>query len=413
MPDATAVPPADDMPAVPALPPGTVPIPGSDNMAVRITGPDDGDPDRPRILLQTPVDVRSISLVVIAVLASLYALHWAAAVLIPLLLALLLTYALAPVVNALERLHIPRVISSAVLLLSILGALAFSAWKLSDDAADLLNSLPVAARKVRDNALASQTSGPSPIDTVQLAAAQLEQATKPGTPQLSPRGVTRVIIERAPFNVRDYVWSGTVGLMGFAGQMTVVMFLSFFALCAGDTFRRKLVKITGPSLTKKKITVQVLDEITAQIQRYLIVQVLMSVLVGIATWLAFWALGLEYAPVWGIAAGVLNLIPYIGSLSIMAGAALVAFMQFGTVGMALAMGGASLLIHALIGQMLTPWLTSRASSMNPVVVFATVLVWGWLWGIWGLLLGIPVMMVVKSICDRVEDLKPVGELMSA
>lgn len=409
MPETAA--PEVDRPPPASLPPGAQPIPGAEHYAVRLPEPEDGDPDRPRILLQTPINVRSISLVVVAALASFFALHWAAAVLIPLVLALLVTYALSPVVEIGVRLKIPRALSAAVLLLSILGAIGGTAYWLSDDASDLVNTLPVAARKLRDT-MADANRGPSTLDTVQQAASQLELAAQ-SRQQTPVRGVTRVIVERQPFNVRDFLWSGTIGLATLAGQMTVVLFLTFFALCAGDTFRRKLVKITGPSLTRKKITVEVLDEITGQIQRYLVVQLVMSLLVGVATWLAYWALGLEYAPVWGIAAGVLNLVPYVGSTLITGGSALVAFLQFGTPNMALTIGGASVLIHLVIGQLLTPWLTSRASSMNPVVVFASVLVWGWLWGAWGLLLGIPIMMVVKAICDRVEDLKPVGELMSA
>ena len=164
-------------------------------------------------------------------------------------------------------------------------------------------------------------------------------------------------------------------------------------------------------MSDKKITVQALDEITMQIQRYLLVQLVASVLVGVATGLAFWALGLEHAAVWGIAAGILNLIPYIGSIVVTGAAALVAFLQFGEINMALAVAGASLLINTIEGNLLVPWLTSKASRMNPVAVFIGVLAWGWLWGVWGLLLGIPILMVVKAICDRVDDLKPVGELL--
>ncbi len=134
----------------------------------------------------------------------------------------------------------------------------------------------------------------------------------------------------------------------------VVTFLTYFLLLSGDTFRRKLVKITGPSLSDKKITVQALDEITRQIQRYLLVQLLTSALVGLATGLAFWALGLEHAAVWGIAAGILNLVPYIGSIVITGAAALVAFLQFGEVNMALAVAGASLLIHTVVGNSWCP-----------------------------------------------------------
>ncbi len=114
---------------------------------------------------------------------------------------------------------------------------------------------------------------------------------------------------------------------------------------------------------------------------------------------------------WGIVAAVTNLIPYIGSVIVMAAAGLVAFLQFNAIEMALLVGGVSLVIHTLVGNLLVPFLTSRTSSMNPVAIFVGVIFWGWLWGIWGLLLGIPIMMVVKAICDRVEDLQPIGELL--
>ena len=367
---------------------------------------------RERVLLHMPVDVRSASLVVIAVLASIFALRWAAAVFIPLMLSLILTYALAPLVDRLERLRVPRVIGAAAILLGIAGAFGTTGYSLSGSAAQLVDSLPVAAQKLRQ-AMASRPSArnTSTLDTVQQAAAQLEQAAQAASAQASRRGITRVTIERPPFNVRDYLWSGTVGLAGALGQLTLVAFLTFFSLCSGNTFRRKLVKITGQSLQKKKITVHVLDDITRNIERYLLVQIFTSALVGIVTGLAFWAIGLENAAVWGIVAGVTNLIPYVGSVLVMGTSALVAFLQFNSIEMALLVGGASLLIHTLIGNLLTPWLTSRTSRMNPVAVFVGVIFWGWLWGVWGLLLGIPIMMIVKSVCDRVEDLQPIGELL--
>lgn len=223
--------------------------------------------------------------------------------------------------------------------------------------------------------------------------------------------MARVVIERPGFNVRDYLVSGTVGLLNAMGQLTLVAFLTYFALCSGDTFRRKLIKITGPSLQKKKVTVHVLDDITRNIERYLLVQILVSGLVGLTTGLAFWLLGVENAAVWGIIAAVTNLIPYIGSVIVLVAAGLMAFLQFSSIEMALLVGGVSLAIHTVVGNLLMPWLTSRTSRMNPVAVFVGVIFWGWLWGIWGLLLGIPITMVIKSICDRVEDLQPIGELL--
>ena len=363
------------------------------------------------LVLHMPVDVRNLSLALLALFAAVALLHWAAAVFIPLMLSLLLTIALQPIVTALRRWYVPRWLGAGVLLLGIVGGLGGTAWSLSDGAAELVDSLPVAARKVRD-AMRLNMNGPSPLDTMQKAASQIEQAATESIPPQTRRGVQRVVVERAPFNIRDYVWTGTMGLVSAAGQLTVVVFLTFFSLASGNLFRRKLVRIAGASLERRKITMEVLDDISGQIQRYLLVQVATSVLVGIGTGVAYALLGLENAIVWGVVAGVLNLAPYVGSIIVTGASALVAFLQFGTVDMALAVGGASLLIHTLVGNLLTPWLTSRTSRMSPVAVFVSVLAWGWLWGLWGVLLGIPVMMVVKAVCDRVEDLRPIGELMS-
>lgn len=372
------------------------------------------DPEDPtHVLLRVPVNVRSMSLVVLTALAMLATLRWASPFFIPLMLGFMFSYALSPVVNWLQRLHIPRAISAGVLIVGILGGAGAAVYSFSDDANQLIESLPDAAKKLRDSMHARSGGGAhTPLGTVQKAAAQLEQAAQEAaTPSPATRGVQRVTIEKPRFDIQDHLWNGTLGLVSLVGQITVVIFLTYFLLVSGDTFRRKLVKLTGPSLSSKKITVQALDEITQQIQRYLLVQLLSSVVVGLATALAFWALGLKHAAVWGIAAAILNLIPYIGSAVVAGAAALVAFVQFGEFNMVLTIAGASLAIHTVQGNLIVPWLTSKTGSMNPVAVFIGVLGWGWLWGVWGLLLGIPILMGVKAVCDRVEDLKPVGELL--
>jgi predicted PurR-regulated permease PerM len=397
--------PQTELPAAPAAPtqaPAEAPPPTTPAAAQ--------EPAEP--LLRVPLHVRNVSLIVLTVIAVLATLRWASAFFIPLMLGLILSYALSPIVDALERLRIPRAISAAVLILGILGGAAASVYSFSDDVNQLVTSLPAAAKKMRD-ALHVHTGGSdTTLSTVQKAAAQLEQAAQEaGTATPAARGVQRVQIEKPRFDIREHLWSGTIGLASLIGQVTVVTFLTYFLVLSGNTFRRKLVKISGSTFAEKKITVQALDEITAQIQRYLLVQVVASIIVGVATGLSFWALGLNHAAVWGFASGVLNLIPYVGAAVVTIAAALVGFVQFGELRMALAVGGASLLIHTLVGNLLVPLLTSKAASMNPVVVFVGVLAWGWLWGVWGLLLGIPIMMIVKAICDRVEHLKPVGELL--
>jgi predicted PurR-regulated permease PerM len=367
-----------------------------------------------RVLLHMPVDVRSLSLVVLATLACVYTLHWASAVFIPVLVGVLFSYALSPVVDWLQLRHIPRALSAALLILGIFGGLGAGLYSLSEDASKLVELLPTAAQKLQDSVRSPPGQRDNALTTVQKAASKIEQAAADsGRAALLVRGVQRVQIERAKFDVKDYLWSGTLGMLGALSQIGMVGLITFFLMASGDRFRRKLVKLTGPTLSRKRITLQALNQIHDQIQRYMLVQLFTSVLVGIATWLAFLAIGLENAAVWGVAAGVLDLVPYVGSVVIATGSALVGFLQFGTLEMALLASGISLLVHSIEAMLLTPWLTSRTNKMNPFAIFVGVLAWGWLWGIWGLLLGVPILVVIKAVCDRVEHLRPVGEFLGA
>ena len=363
-------------------------------------------------LLRAPVDVRSVSLAVLATLASVFMLRWASAVFIPVMVGLLFSYGLSPVVDWLAHRRIPRALSAAVMVLGIVFGVGATVYSLSDDAAKLVESLPVAAQKLRQSIGVLQRKQDNTLATMQKAASQLEQAAEE-TNRAAPvdRSVQRVQIEKPKFAIKDYLWSGTMGLLAMLGQIGMVAMITFFLMASGDTFRRKLVKLAGPTLSRKKVTLQALNEINDQIQRYMLVQLFTSGVVGVATWLCFLAVGLEQAAVWGVAAAVLNLVPYIGNVIITAGSAMVGFLQFGTLEMALLVAGISLVINSIEGFLLTPWMTSRASKMNAVAIFVGVLAWGWLWGAWGLLLGVPILMVIKAICDRVEDLKSVGEFL--
>jgi predicted PurR-regulated permease PerM len=390
-----------------------------------------GEP--PRVLLHMPVDVRSLALFILTALAAIFALQWARSILVPILLGVMFSYALTPLVDALQRGRVPRPLGAGLVVAAIVALIGWGVWSLSDDASALIETLPRVAQKVRQG-LEGQHRKPtgSPIDKVQQAANELEQAAQQAgsasaasttagrgrarptaTPVTGPAppGVARVVVERPAFNVRDYLLSGTIGLLTFFGEMLVVVFVTLFLLASGDTFRRKMVKLAGPRLSQKKITVQALDEVSMQIQRYLLVQLATSVVVGIATGTVFFLLGLNNAAVWGVAAGITNLVPYVGAVLVGLGSAVVGFIQFDSIDKALLIGASSFAIHALVGNLLTPWWTGRASRMSPFAVFVGVLTFGWLWGAIGLILGTPILMVVKAVCDRIDELKPIGEFL--
>jgi len=392
-------------------------------MATRVTPspvepspePTAADPDAPpRAAAGIPLDTRSASLVVLAILGAIFMLHWAQAVLVPLMLGLTFSYALAPLVTRLERLRLPRAVGAGLVLMALIGVVGATAVALEDDATAFVESLPEAAQQIRQAARVRRGEAETTIEKVQKAATELEKAATESSKANTPapdRGVTRVQIEQPRFSVRDYLMNQMPAMLAALGQATIVVFLTFFLLASGDSFRRKIVSLAGPTFARRKITFQVLEEITDQVQRYLRVQVLISVIVGIATGLAYWAIGVEHAAVWGVLAFLLNFIPYLGSIVVTGASALAGFVQFGSVDMALLLGGISIALHTVSGNLLAPWLTSRASRLNPVAVFVGVLAFGWLWGVWGLLLGTPVMLIVKAVCDRVEDFRPLGALL--
>jgi predicted PurR-regulated permease PerM len=376
---------------------------GVRNLAQQIRGTDAEPASR------VDVNVRGVALTIVAVAAAMFVLQWASEVFIPIVLSILISYALEPIVAGLVRLRLPRIVASALLITSLTGLFAYTAYSLADDGAAIVASLPDAATKLRKLMRQGQ---PGAIEDVQRAAAELQRtADETAGRNPAPRGVQRVQIEQPAIDVKQYLSWGSASAVAFAGQAVLVVFFVFFLLASGNLFKRKLVKLAGPSLEKKKITVQILNEIDVQIERFLFIRVVTSLVVGVATWLAFRYIGLEQAGVWGIAAGVFNSIPYFGPVIVAAGSALVGFLQFGTLGMAAYASGVSLAITSLEGWLLTPWLTSRAARTNEVAIFVGLIFWSFVWGIWGTLLAVPMLVAVKACCDRIEDLKPIGEML--
>lgn len=357
------------------------------------------------------ISVRSVALTVLAFSAAMAVLWWAQEVFIPIVLSVLISYALEPLVLSLMRVKLPRAAAAAVVVAALAAGLGYTVWTLSDDAAQIVASLPGAAQKLRQSLRAGRTETGA-IEQMQKAADELQKtADATAGPGPAPRGVQRVQIEQPAIDFREYLFWGSANAVAFAGQLMLVLFFVFFLLATGDLFKRKLVRIAGPSLESKRITIQILNDINSQIERFLFVRVVTSVVVGIVTYIAFRLLGLQQAGVWAILAGIFNTIPYFGPVIVAAGTAVVALMQFGTLAMVLYVSGISLVITSLEGWLLTPWLTSRMARTNEVAVFVGLIFWGFVWGLWGTLLAVPMLVVVKAFCDRIEDLKPVGELL--
>lgn len=346
---------------------------------------------------------------ILAVIAVVAALYLARAFFVPLLIGILASYALHPIVDRLKACYIPRAAGAALVLAALIAGGSWATFSLGDDAALMIEKLPEAARKVRQHMSDAREGGPTALQNFQEAATELQGAAADAAGPAKPALPTIAI----PPSVwlRDYMLTQSALLFTVAAQTPIVLLLAYFLLASGEHFRRKLVQWVGPSLSRQEDAVRILQEIDVQIQRYLLVTVGSNVLVAIGTWLAFEALGMEQAGVWGFTAGVLHFIPYLGPLLFAIASGMAGFMQFGTALNAFTVAGVSLLVAAAVGSLIMTWLQSRSARVNAAVLFIALLFFGWLWGIWGLLLGAPLVAIAKVICDRVESLRPAGELL--
>ena len=363
------------------------------------------DEVEPSRRLSDPVRVRHLAFTLLSAAIVVLLLQLMRSVLIPFFLGALLFYALDPPVDWLERHRVPRAIGAALMILLVIAACGGLAYSLQGQALEVIDQLPTGARKLASTL--RRSPGATPIEKVQQAADTLKGSNDPSN---TAPGVMRVQVENPGFQARTFVWSSSIGLLMAVNQLVMVLFLTFFMLLSDQLLKRKLVEIVG-TLSQKKVTVSVLENIAGQIEQFLVIQIATSAIVALATGAALWLLGLHQAALWGLLAGILNTIPYYGPLLVTAGLSIVGFLQFGQIGMTAAVAGVALLITTLEGSLLTPLLLGRASSMNKVAVFAGLLFWSWIWGVWGMLLAVPMMMVVKVICDHVEPLQPVGHLL--
>lgn len=331
-------------------------------------------------------------------------------VFVPLLVSVLLAYALEPFVAALMRLRMPRVLAVVVLYV-IIAASAIGLARIAQTQANgFVDDLPATIRDLRTTlAKTSWADPPGPIERLRRAASEV-QATIDAAAVPVAAGVKRVSADQGHFDIRDSVLNAGRTAVAIAGRVSIIALLTFLLLVTGDFYKRKLAMLAG-SREDRQLTVDVIRTIDRQIERYLIVRVLISVIVGTSTGLGLWWVGLGHAAVWGVLAGVLNTLPFLGPTVAVALITCGAYLQFHDIESTAAAAGVSTLVAILEGNLVSPWLTGRAGELNTVAVFVSVLFWGWMWGVWGLLLAVPIMVSLKAAADHIDPLQPVGELL--
>ena len=355
--------------------------------------------------------VRTTALVVIALVLVLAAVRFAEAFFIPLVISIFLSYALSPLVSRLETWRVPRALGAGFVVVAFVGLCGGAVYRAGSDAVDLLELLPQAIEKVRVSFTEWQRDGVTPLQHVQETAAELEKLAVAAQPSASGRAPKLAPPAAPAIDMRSVLVVGTGNAIIAAGQIVSVLFLTFFLLAAGHLFRRKLMQVVGPSFERRKITLRILDDTHRVNQHYFAVVLVINLAVGLATGIGMYAIGVDRALVWGVAGAILHTIPYLGAAALAAAAGLAAYVQLGSATSALAAIGLVLTIAGVLGVGLQTWLMGRAARMNAPSVFISLLFWGMLWGLWGLLLAVPIMVAIKTACDHIEPLHSWGALL--
>jgi predicted PurR-regulated permease PerM len=360
------------------------------------------------------LDIRATAVTIVAGAGMLYALREGASLVAPVLLSVLLAYALEPFVALVCRSRLPRALAIIVVFALLIAGLVTVGLLAKRQVAAFLDALPATMRELQQSIEhgrqeAEPTDRPGAIEHFRNAATEIKATIDAASRRPTP-GVARVAPVDAPFSLRGYVAGASVAVAAAALRVLAIALLTLLLLLRGEALKRKLIAIAGPR-AQQKVTHDVIKAIDRQIERYLVVRLLISAIVAGATWLGLWALGVRQPAVLGLIAGMLNLMPFIGPTAAVALIALVAFLQFHTLEMTAAAGGWAGLVAVLEGNVISPWLTGRAGELNTVAVFVSVLFWGWMWDAWGLVLAIPIMVAIKAAADHIEPLQPVGELL--
>src|SRR5262249_33816348 len=238
-------------------------------------------------------------------------------------------YLLGPLVTALRRAHIPRSIGAAVVLSAVVALGIGGIYELGDDAVKFADQLPAIAKKLRELTHERVGSKPNPLASVQKAATELERAAKEASGQKeAPAGAGGAGASNSgTARLESVLMAGTSSALMRTSELLLALLIAYFLLAAGDTFRRKLVRIAGPSLARRRLTIEVLDEINDQIQRYMFVLLITNVLIGLAVWGLFAAFGLDNAALWGVIAAIVHVIPYAGTGVLTVAGAVAALIQ--------------------------------------------------------------------------------------
>jgi predicted PurR-regulated permease PerM len=347
-------------------------------------------------LSEKPFDVRSIALTGLFILAVFYTIYFMRSILLPLVLALLLSYLLRPMVRGLARLKIPLPVGAALLLIGFFGLIGYSVSVLATPTAGWLQKAPAGFTELQHKLLpvkksvAQVTQATGEIEKLASANAEIKAV------EVKRHPITEALFLRTP----EFIASAVLSLI-----------LLYFLLVYDQAFIAKLVKLL-PTLSDKKTAVGIAHDIEEQISRYLFTITAINVCLGVAVGTAVGLLGLRNPVMWGVMVALLNFVPYLGALTGIICMTIGAALSFDSLEYAFVFPAVYLSFGILEGSFITPWIMGRSLTLNPVIILLSLTFWGWMWGIVGIILAVPILAAFKILCAHIKPMEPLAEFLS-
>ncbi len=358
-------------------------------------------PPRLRIpdLLQRPFDVRSVALTGLFVLALFYTMYFLRPVLLPVVLGLMLSYLFRPVVRAMAKIGVNPHLGAAILLVSLVALIGYGVSYLATPAAGWLEKAPYGLQQMQRKLLPLK----KPMEKMAAASGEIEKLTAP-----EASGVASPVVEVRQNRMSDVLYGRTPE---FFISTVLLLILLYFLLAYDAVFLGKVIKLM-PTLKDKKRAVSIAHEIAKHVSKYLLTITLINIGLGIAVGSVVGFMGLSNPIMWGTMVALLNFVPYLGALTGIICMTIGAVLSFDNLGYAMAFPAVYLFIATIEGNFITPYVMGRSLTLNPVIILLSLTFWGWMWGIAGIILAVPILAAFKIFCAHIEEMEPIAEFLS-
>jgi predicted PurR-regulated permease PerM len=346
--------------------------------------------------LRERMEIRSVAITGLFVLAVFYTLYFARPFLLPVVIAVLLDFLLSPIIRALKRMRVPEALGAALVVAGLLGLIAAGIWALADPAKSWMARAPASLHKVQERLRDVR----GPVEQVTKTAEEVEAAT-----DLGKKSAQEVVV-RGP-TMSERLFGTTQTFLVGAFEMLVLL---YFLLAVGDLFLQKLIKVL-PQLKDKKKAVTIARETESSISTYLFTVSLVNVGLGLVVAVVMLVVGMPNPLLWGALAGFAEFVPYLGAGVMLVTLSLAGFVTFPEIGHALLVPGGYLAVNLIQANFISPLVLGRKLTLNPVAILVNLVFWWWLWGVGGAFVAVPLLATFKIFCDHIESLAPIGEFL--